>query len=123
MLSKTDLEKIVSKVIENQEKLGEAAGGSGHLSSTSYKIQNIETPIKCEFKSQPAWEINFAYDVFVETEFTYYPDNPPYEYHYVNKVVVNEAGDILEESQKDGGMINDNLLPFGDQQYFLDDEL
>ena len=43
------------------------------------------------------WEIPYSYTVFVETEFTYYPDNPPHEYTREGVARVDDEGRILED--------------------------
>ena len=93
--SETQLKEIVSKKIEIDEKLGEFAGGSGHLSDISYKIDEIQKPIAIEEGDQKKWRISFKYTKYVTTEFTYYPDNPPYEYPSSGTIIVDVKGNVI----------------------------
>lgn len=85
MLSKEEIENIVRKQIESDEKTGMQTGGSGHSSFVTYKIDDIKTRALKNNKL----EIEYRYTIFVETEFTYYPDNPPHEYQHSKKIIYN----------------------------------
>ena len=98
-----DLKAIVIAHIRRDEKLGEKGGCSGHLSQTSYNLAQIETPRRIQHPSGAAWKVIYHYTVCVETEFTYYPDNPPYEYAYRKMIIIDGDGKIIEESEKEGG--------------------
>ena len=86
MTNKEKIENLVRQKIEKDEKLGHQAGGSGHMSHVSYTIDSIETKDTDEEKI----EISYKYTIVVETEFTYYPDNPPYEYLYEGKLIIDK---------------------------------
>jgi len=87
MLSNIDIENIVKQNIETDESLGDQAGGSGHMGNVSYRIDDIKTS-----KTRPGkLEISYKYTLITVTEFTYYPDNPPYETSKENTMVVNES--------------------------------
>ncbi|MCP4441302.1 MAG: hypothetical protein GY810_20545 [Aureispira sp.] len=73
--SKEEIEKLVHEQIAQNEKLGHSSGGSGHLGCVSYTLDKIDEPTQ----TKTAWEVHYHYTIVVETEFTYYPDNPPYE--------------------------------------------
>jgi hypothetical protein len=88
-----ELRKIVDSHIRGRERLGEQAGGSGHLGYVSYALGEIGIPVRGE---GGVWEIPYSYTVFVETEFTYYPDNPPHEYRREAVARVDDEGGILE---------------------------
>jgi hypothetical protein len=88
-----ELRKIVDSHIRGRERLGEQAGGSGHLGYVSYALGEIGEPVRGE---GGVWEIPYSYTVFVETEFTYYPDNPPHEYRREAVARVDDEGGILE---------------------------
>jgi len=99
-----ELRKIVDSHIRGRERLGEQAGGSGHLGYVSYALGEIGEPVRGEggvweipysYKGG-VWEIPYSYTVFVETEFTYYPDNPPHEYRREAVARVDDEGGILE---------------------------
>ena len=93
MFTKEEIEEIIKGKIELDEKLGEQAGGSGHLSYVTYQINDFS------FKEQPPdkIEISYKYSLYVETEFTYYPDNPPYESTYSKIIVIDQNKNIIEE--------------------------
>ena len=103
MLSEEKVRKIVEANIKQNEDLGDRVGGSGHLGYISYQINEISKPKKITVDKQSGWEITYTYTLFVETEFTYYPDNPPYEYRYEKTIVVDDKGHILKEMPKEGG--------------------
>ena len=88
MLNDKEIEKLVRQKIESEEELGEQAGGSGHLSYVSYRIDRIDT----KKLSGGKLEITYKYILKVESEFTYLPDNPPYEYPYEKTMVVDKLG-------------------------------
>ncbi|PLX10130.1 MAG: hypothetical protein C0594_05290 [Marinilabiliales bacterium] len=84
-------EKIVQSYIESTHKLGDQSGSSGHLSFQSYTIHSIDYE-----KQGDTIKILAQYSVFTETEFTYYPDNPPYEDEYRVKLLCSDQGEIIE---------------------------
>ena len=100
MLPKSKIEKIVTRVITHDEKLGHNVGGSGHSGYTSFVINSLGNPGKRQFKSRNAWEITYDYTITIETEFTYYPDNPPKEYRYKKTILIDQDGHILKEFSK-----------------------
>ena len=102
MIPKSKIEKIVTRVINRDEKLGHGVGGSGHSSHTSFVINTLGNPVKRKYKKKVAWEISYTYTVLVETEFTYYPDNPPHEYSYKKSIIVDQNGRVLQELPKAG---------------------
>ena len=102
LLPKSKIEKIVTKVITHDEKLGHNVGGSGHSGHTSFVINTLGNPSKRQFKGRNVWEITYDYTIIIETEFTYYPDNPPYEYKYQKKIIINQNGRVLKEFPKKG---------------------
>lgn len=85
MLTENEIQDMVKQKIESEEKTGDQAGGSGHLSFVSYTIDKIET----REISEECMEISYNYTIIVESEFTIYPDNPPYEYPHSGKIVVD----------------------------------
>ena len=78
MFTKESIKEIIESYIEKTENLGDQTGGSGHMGFVSYNL--------VEYNSQELpgkkVEIIFKYVISVETEFTYYPDNPPMETEY-----------------------------------------
>jgi hypothetical protein len=75
MLSTADIEKLVREKIEREEKPGESAGGSGHLGNVDYRIESIEKPVPVK----GGFRIKYRYTRIITTEFTFEPDNPPYQ--------------------------------------------
>ena len=85
------IEQAIKQYIESTHKLGDQAGGSGHMSNVSYNIDEFN------FKEQADGniELMFKYTLITETEFTYYPDNPPYEDHYEKQLLLNRELNII----------------------------
>jgi hypothetical protein len=102
MLPKSKIEKIVTRVITRDEKLGSRAGGSGHSGYSSFVINTLGNPSKTPFKGRSAWEITYHYTLTIETEFTQYPDNPPQEYKYEKRIIIDQNGRLLREFPKKG---------------------
>jgi len=98
MLTDKEILDIIKRKIESDENLGEKHGGSGHLGYVSYKIKDYQI----QQISQERFKITYRYCLYVETEFTYYPDNPPMEYNYQKALIVNRDREILPESQSNG---------------------
>ena len=84
MLSKEEIEKLICGKIEREEKLGNQAGGSGHLSFVEYDIDWIGKPVKTE----EGFVIDYRYTLVITTEFTVEPDNPPYTYPKYGKIII-----------------------------------
>ena len=62
----------------------------GHV---SYKLKSFTYTRE----SDDEMRIEYDYVVYVETEFTYYPDNPPYEYPHAKSISLNiHSGDITD---------------------------
>ncbi len=100
MFPKAKVEKIVTGVINRDEKLGRGVGGSGHSGYTSFVINTLGKPLKRRYNEINAWEITYTYTIIVETEFTYYPDNPPREYKYQKSIILDQNGRVLQEYPK-----------------------
>ena len=79
-MTKEELEILVRQDIEKHEKLGDQAGGSGHMAHVSYEIRSIDS----RTLGKNRIKVFYSYVTYTETEFTYYPDNPPYE-NYVER--------------------------------------
>lgn len=119
MLSEKRLEEIVRQKICQDETLGDQAGGSGHAGHSSYTLDEIKTPEKTSLKGKECWKIEYHYTVTVTTEFTYYPDNPPYTYKYQKTIHVDDGGNVIQESDREGGLTSlpwdpDKLLDMDD---------
>ncbi len=103
MLSEAKLREIVEQDIRTHEKLGDQTGGSGHHAYTSYSIDKIEVPRKLDDDAEK-WIIEYSYTIIVETEFTYYPDNPPYEYEHEGRVLGNSSR-FMDDSPPSSSML------------------
>ncbi|PLW92507.1 MAG: hypothetical protein C0592_10445 [Marinilabiliales bacterium] len=95
MLSKEEILQIILGIIEKQEGAGTHSGGSGHLSGLGIKIDKLN--IKNDEGNIFA---EVEYRVIIESEFTYYPDNPPKEYRYQKSFLLSETGKLLSETDK-----------------------
>jgi hypothetical protein len=91
------LKKIIDQDILIHTKLGEFAGGSGHMSYISYKITKIDPPAAITHNNQSCYKIHYEYTTYTETEFTFYPDNPPYEETYEKTIIIDQLGKILSD--------------------------
>ncbi|MFX0084408.1 MAG: hypothetical protein ACFFAU_01940 [Candidatus Hodarchaeota archaeon] len=100
MISKSKIEKIVTRIITHDEKLGHSVGGSNHHSHTSFVMNTLGKPIKTQYNGINAWKITYIYTIITETEFTYYPDNPPYEHKYQKSIIIDQNGKLLKEHAK-----------------------
>ncbi len=101
MFTESELRNIIRAKISYDENFGEQVGGSGHLGHVSYEIDSINRPERVHTNTGEGWRITYYYILIVETEFTYYPDNPPYEYKYRKTVIVNDKGQIITELPKE----------------------
>jgi len=94
MLTKKEILELINQKITADEKLGDQVGGSGHMGFVSYKINFFKT----RQISPELLEITFSYTIYVETEFTNYPDNPPMEYPHEKTIIFNRDKEILPET-------------------------
>lgn len=78
MNANADILAAIEGYIKSKHKLGEQTGGSGHKGFVSFRLDEYDQQKLKDGKT----EVSFKYTIFTETEFTYYPDNPPYEDHY-----------------------------------------
>ena len=91
-LSKEKIAEIIHQKITRDERPGEQVGGSGHLGYKSFELKSIETTELANDSIQVVYD----YLVTIETEFTYYPDNPPTEYLHRKKIILNSKGEIVK---------------------------
>ncbi|MFW9917313.1 MAG: hypothetical protein ACFFGZ_17035 [Candidatus Thorarchaeota archaeon] len=99
--SDSQLRNIVETKIKQEEGLGNQVGGSGHLGNVNYELTEISSPKKVPTECGVGWEIAYCYTIIVVTEFTIYPDNPPYERQYRKTIVIDNMGHIIGESPKE----------------------
>jgi hypothetical protein len=95
MFTQEEFEKIVTSQIEHDEELGTLSGGSDHIGYKSYGIEEILPPRQVG----KGWEVTYRYVTITETEFTIYPDNPPYENSYEKTILLDKAGNVIKESE------------------------
>ena len=91
MFTEEELLQIIKLAIEADENSGDQSAGSGHMSHKSYSVDTLETSCSDGCKI----EIEYSYTVFVETEFTMFPDNPPAEYHKKGKIVLDKDKNMI----------------------------
>ena len=96
MIIEPKIGEIVASKIKRDEELGTQTGSSGHLGHKSFVVDEI-SPLK---QVDRGWEIKYRYTIVIETEFTIYPDNPPYEERYEKTIVVDDIGNVIDESEK-----------------------
>lgn len=113
MLSQEQIVQLVRDKIISEVNPGDHAGSSGHLGNRQLEITWIHAS-----RLETSWKAEGEYIVTTETEFTIYPDNPPYEEHYKIQMILNDSGDILNETKYKikslggfdiGGWIDSNL--------------
>ena len=95
MFTESEVRNIIQTKTRQDENIGEQVGGSGHSGYVSYEIVNINKPERVQTGTRDGWRITYVYILIVETEFTYYPDNPPYEYKYRKTVIIDDKGQII----------------------------
>ena len=101
MPSHERIREIVARKIEHDEQLGDQVGGSGHLGSVGYEIDEIAPAVGVPDEGRGLFEIVYTYTLITVTEFTVYPDNPPYTSSYRKSIVVDEEGTIVRESARE----------------------
>ena len=90
------LQEIIEAQIAKDEKLGGQSGGSGHLGDVGYVLDGVDEPVRLG----NAWEVTYRYTIIVTTEFTIYPDNPPYEYSHVKTITLDDEGGVVSEGER-----------------------
>jgi hypothetical protein len=94
MIERGRAKEIVRRKIELDHSLGESVGGSGHLGYTSIANIEIKNIIRKDDAASVYWEITYEYVLETTTEFTVYPDNPPYRSTYRKIVRTDSEGNI-----------------------------
>ena len=94
MSKKEDIEKAVNNYIESIHNTGTRSGGSGHLGHVSHTLDEVN------FKDlrNGFIEVGFKYTLITETEFTYYPDNPPHEDHYEKEILLDGELNMIKKA-------------------------
>ena len=96
MLSEDKIKAILLEFLKKQEGTGTQTGGSGHLSDIGVFIDKLVISDQTE-----EVEVSVEFIVLIETEFTYYPDNPPKEYKYIQNFKIKMDGKINSYSDKE----------------------
>ena len=97
MSEKGTIEFAIRKEISKMRKLGEHAGGSGHLAYRSFIEFELSDPKEIEYKGKEVIEIICKYDIYTETEFLHPPeDDELYTEHYKDKFILNKDLKILK---------------------------
>ena len=65
------------------------------MSDVGLRIDEIKDPVEA---GGGVWLVDYSYTLIVVTEFTVYPDNPPYEYTYSRQIRVDGEGELLDDS-------------------------
>jgi hypothetical protein len=90
------LQEIIEAQIAKDEKLGSQSGGSGHLGEVGYVLDGVDEPVR----RGEGWEVTYRYTTIITTEFTVYPDNPPYEYGHEKTITLDDEGKIISEGER-----------------------
>ena len=85
--------ELIKKHIEGKEKPGHQSGGSGHMGYVSFVIDNFKTESLPDWKTQ----VKYRYTKYIETEFTYEPDNPPMSYPSEGNFIFDSKYNIVTE--------------------------
>ena len=94
MITDSEILDIIKNKIELDENLGDQKGGSGHLGFVNYGVKDYSH----ELINPSKIKIIYTYTIFVETEFTYYPDNPPQEYLKKKMIFIDNNKEIISET-------------------------
>ena len=88
---KDKVEASIRRYIDSNHELGDRAGGSGHMAYVSYNLDGFN------FKQREDGniEVSFKYTLVTETEFTSYPDNPPFEDELESRVFLDKNFKVI----------------------------
>ncbi|MBU0765927.1 MAG: hypothetical protein KJ607_13965 [Bacteroidetes bacterium] len=106
MLSKKQIEEIIRHQIDKDEQPGYKSGGSGHLGHISCMLDEVGEPEK----TKTGWKVDYTYHTIVETEFTYYPDNPPYVHYYRKLMILDKEAKVLNVTTTESRMDDDKFF-------------
>ena len=96
MLDLKALEQKIKERIEENHKLGEYAGGSGHLAFRSLIEFKIERPKEIVHEGKKAYEIYYKFGIYTETEFLHPPEQDElYTERHEDKVLVDDDLNFL----------------------------
>jgi hypothetical protein len=114
MTTRQEIESIIRKHIESKEKLGHHGSTSGHMSHTGYSLDEYSF----EEIEDAKIRVKYSYTTVVETEFTYYPDNPPYEYYHEMEMLLDKDMNILSDKVLETNTNFDIDLPTDEDMLF-----
>jgi hypothetical protein len=96
MMDKSKIESIIREEISKLRKLGEHAGGSGHLAYRSLIKFELSEPKEIKYEDKEVFEVICKYDIYTETEFLHPPENDEYyTEHYTDKFILDKDLKIL----------------------------
>lgn len=87
----------IQAYLEKVEKIGQNGAGSGHLAFKFLEIDSLSHPVSFSRDNIMGFRIEVHYRILIETEFTFYPDNPPQEYRYSKALFCDKNGKVLGE--------------------------
>lgn len=97
MLNKEKLGEIIREEINKHHRLGEHAGGSGHLGYRSITKMEIGDPQEFTFKNKRAFKIKLKYEIYTETEFLHPPEKDDlYTEHHRETIILDENLEVLD---------------------------
>ncbi len=94
-----DMKRVKELILDRfkqDHRLGEAAGGSGHLSNISVTRIDTGKPLDTKIGKQPALEIPFTVETYTETEFMHAPeDDVYYTKKYAGVIDIDASMNVL----------------------------
>jgi hypothetical protein len=97
MFEKALLEQKIREEINKTYKLGEHAGGSGHLSYRSISDLSIGEPKEFSFQGKKVFGIICEYKIYTETEFMHPPEMEDlFTEKHKDKIIVDEELNVLD---------------------------
>lgn len=88
------LKTLIEKRIAKDERLGDQAGGSGHLSHTSVNLDGFEVS-----ETTDGLQVDYRYTKYIETEFSYEPDSSGPTYKCSKSIWLDSQGNVVKESE------------------------
>lgn len=91
------VKELILDRFSQRHKLGEAAGGSGHLGFISVTRIHVWEPREVEAGGQRATEFPFTVETYTETEFLHEPDDDVYYTNrYGGTIVLDGSMNVLD---------------------------
>jgi len=96
MLNTAQIEQSIKEFISKNRKLGEHAGGSGHLAYRSLIKFTLDDLKEVKYRGESAIEVNCKYEIYTETEFLHPPEEDEfYTEHYREKYILDNSLKML----------------------------